>query len=106
VDRDETVEPIPNVISEPVSEIAEPVASPTATRPRRPDPEPDRGPFFSAIWQGRPIYRCPLCQVAKTDREGLSGDAAIRTHIGQHHATAQPLPEERAAAAGLVIRKR
>jgi len=93
MDRDETLEP----------EV--PVAEPPPKR-NRPKPEPDRGPFFTEVWQGRPLYRCPFCRIAKTDRGDVSGDAATRAHLLRHHQQAQPSPEDRARASGLVITKR
>lgn len=54
-------------------------------RSRRPKREPDRGAFFTEVWQGRALYRCPVCRIAKTDRPGLSGDSAIRIHVSRHH---------------------
>jgi hypothetical protein len=82
-----------------------PVEAAVPKRTRRP-PEPDRGPFFTDLWQGIPLFRCPICRVARTDRPGMSGDLAIRAHITRHHATARPTPEQRARASGLVITKR
>ncbi len=70
--------------------VMEPVA-PKAMRTRRPA-EPDRGPFFTEVWRGRPLYRCQFCRIAKTDRGEVTGDAAIRAHLIRHHATAQPTP--------------
>ncbi len=72
MDPDVTVEP-----------VLEPEAPPKRTR--RTKREPDRGPFFTAVWQGRAVYRCPVCRIAKTDRPGLGGDAAIRIHLARHH---------------------
>ena len=73
MDPDMTLEPVP-----------EPAPRPKRSRKVR---EPDRGPFFRAMWQGRAVYRCPVCWVAKTDRPGLSGDAAVRAHLIKHHAS-------------------
>jgi hypothetical protein len=72
----------------------------------RPPVEPDHGPYFTGTWLGRALYRCPFCRIAKTDRGEVTGDAAIRTHLIKHHATAHPTPEQRARAAGLVITDR
>jgi len=94
MDRDETLEP----------EV--PVTEPPPPKRNRPRPEPDRGPFFTEVWQGRPLYRCPFCRTAKTDRAGASGDAAIQAHLIRHHQQVQPSPEDRARASGLVISKR
>ena len=80
-------------------------ALPAPKAKKSPASEPDRGPFFTGIWQGRAIYRCPLCHIAKSDRGGLSGDAAVRIHLERHHAQS-PTPAERARAVGLVISKR
>jgi hypothetical protein len=101
MEADLSVEPEATVVPEPV----EGPATPKAKRTKRPA-EPDRGPFFTEVWQGRPLYRCPVCRIAKTDRGEVTGDAAIRGHLTKHHATAQATPEQRARAAGLVITKR
>jgi len=89
----------------PIEPTEVPVESTAPKRAKRPA-EPDRGPFFTEVWQGRALYRCPFCRIAKTDRGDVSGDAAIRAHLIRHHATAQPTPEQRARASGLVISKR
>jgi hypothetical protein len=93
----------PDVTLEP---DVEPVEPPKRTKHTKRPTEPDRGPFFTEVWQGRPLYRCPVCRIAKTDRGEVTGDSAIRAHLIKHHATAQPTPEQRARAAGLVITKR
>jgi hypothetical protein len=80
-------------------------APPTPKANQRGTTEPDRGPFFTGTWQGRAIYRCPICGVAKTDRDSLAGDAAVRLHLERQHIP-ERTPEERARAAGLVISKR
>lgn len=95
----------PDVTLEAIPESAGPAVAPKPRRTKRPT-EPDRGPFFRAMWQGRAVYRCPVCWIAEADRGGVSGDAAIRAHLIKHHATAQPTPEQRVRTSGLVIAKR
>ena len=94
-----------DALVEPIQEPVEPPTAPRVQRTKRPA-VPERGPFFTEVWQGRPLYRCPFCRIAKTDRGEITGDAAIRAHLIKHHATAQPTPEQRARTAGLVITKR
>ena len=62
----------PDVTLEPEAAPEEP-----PKRTRRPRREPDRGPFFTEVWQARPLYRCPVCRIAKTDRGEVSGDAVV-----------------------------
>ena len=66
--------------------------------------EPVRRPYFEAMFGGRPLFRCPVCGIARTDRKGLPGDRAIADHIVALHPTPpMPTADERARAAGLVI---
>jgi hypothetical protein len=73
--------PDPPAIGEPPGDIA-PMAPPKRSRRRRPP-----SPFFTEVWQGRPLYRCPVCRIAKTDRPGSTGHEAIRIHVTRHHPT-------------------